>query len=167
MSLTRAFWIGAPLVALAVWLPPTTPATEGADPGREAAKADSAAAGPTAFQVLAGIERYWARGEVDSLLGTLAADEVRLRFRRIGPREGTFDSPQARYLLADLFAFARTDSFIFVQYGYDPSGERPPEAVGRWYFRGAGTVEREARVTIQLKLEDGTWAVAAIGTEEW
>lgn len=116
----------------------------------------------TPLEVFADLERLWCKGAADSLSRCLAPDEIRLSLRKMGPRDGIFDSGQARYLLADLFEFARTDSFLFTSYEYDPSSGDPPRAVGRWFFRGVGGIEREARVTIELIARLEGWRISSI-----
>ncbi len=117
--------------------------------------------------VFAALERFWSEDAADSLIARVCTDRIRLRFRRIGPRDGTFERTQAEYLLADLFSFTRTDSFFFVEYEYDPTEDALPRAVGRWFFKGEAAVEREARVTIQLTPHAGTWAISSIEAKKW
>jgi hypothetical protein len=121
----------------------------------------------TPLKVFANLESFWSEGQADSLIVRLCPDETRLSFRRIGPRDGSFDHSQAKYLLADLFEFARTDSFFFVEYEFDPSNEDPPRAVGHWYYQGANRIDREARVTIELIPHDGGWAISEIEAKKW
>ncbi|MCK4548447.1 MAG: hypothetical protein KAW17_13515 [Candidatus Eisenbacteria sp.] len=122
---------------------------------------------PTPIEVFAGLETFWKEGEADSLIVRLSPDEIRLSFHRIGPRDGNFDCSQAKYLLADLFEFARTDSFLFTRYKYDPSGDDPPRAVGHWYYKGSGGIDREARVIIDLTPLNGSWAISSIEARKW
>jgi hypothetical protein len=122
---------------------------------------------PTPLELLADLEGFWSTGEADSIIARLCPDEIRLSFRRIGPRDGSFDQTQAKYLLADLFEFARTDSFFIIEYEYDPSGDDPPKAVGHWYYRGAGRIEREARVDIKLTRHAGSWTISSIEAKKW
>jgi hypothetical protein len=117
--------------------------------------------------VFAALERFWSDDAGDSLIARVCPDRIRLSFRRIGPRDGTFERAQAEYLLADLFSFTRTDSFFFVEYEYDPTEDAPPRAVGRWFFKGEAAVEREARVTIRLTPHAGTWAISSIEAKKW
>ena len=119
------------------------------------------------LQVFASLESFWNEGQADSLIVRLCPDETRLSFRRIGPRDGSFDHSQAKYLLADLFEFARTDSFFFTEYEYDPTNDDPPRAVGHWFFKGANRIDREARVTIELIPHDRSWAISEIEANEW
>ncbi len=121
----------------------------------------------TPIAVLAGLERFWAEGAADSLIARICPDEISLSFKRIGPRDGTYDHTQAKYLLADLFSFARTDSFFFVEYDYDPTGDDPPRAVGRWFYKGSAGVDREARVTLELIPHDDAWAISSIEARKW
>ena len=121
----------------------------------------------TPMDVLAGLEGFWADGAADSIVARISPGEIRLSFKRIGPRGGTFDHTQATYLLADLFSFARTDSFFFVKYDYDPTGDDPPRAVGRWFYKGSAGVDRQARVTVELIPENGSWAISSIEARKW
>ena len=122
---------------------------------------------PSALRVFADLERFWSAGRADSILLRVCPEDIRLSFRRIGPRDGTFDHSQAEYLLRDLFTFTATDSFFLVRYEYDPEGGGPPEAVGHWYFQGARGVEREARVILELAPLNGAWGLRRIDAREW
>jgi hypothetical protein len=134
---------------------------------RPVAAGDSQESTETPISVLSQLERFWSEQTADSLIARIDPDEIRLSFRTVGPRDGTFDHTQARYLLADLFSFARTDSFFFVEFEFDPTGNDPPEAVGHWYFKAEAGVDREARVTLQLAPHAGRWMISSIEAKKW
>jgi hypothetical protein len=171
MNLRRVGRSGALLIApvvLFLWgaYPPAGDAQESATATARVSP-DLSSSGPTPFEVFSDLERFWSLGRADSLIGLVAEDEIHLSLRRMGPRDGTFDHSQARYLLEDLFQFARTDSFFFIEFKFDPSEGDPPEAVGRWYYKGGGGIEREARVTIQLMPMPEGWAISSIDARKW
>ncbi len=134
---------------------------------RPVAAGDSPESMETPISILSQLERFWSEETADSLIARIDPDEIRLSFRTVGPREGTFDHTQARYLLADLFSFTRTDSFFFVEYEYDPAGNDLPEAVGHWYFKAEAGIDREARVTLRLAPHAGRWMISSIEAKKW
>jgi hypothetical protein len=128
------------------------------------AEARMIARGLSPFLTFAAIERAWNAGCADSIKGFFPEEKITLHLETNVPEGATFSRQQACYMLKDALGYTVTESFQFLEFRYDKSGEASPSGNAEWSYRREPEGEIMTKsVHLTLRKDGERWLISEIG----